>query len=129
MTYDFNAAVKHFAAKNAFTTGPHELLARIDAKANDFVLVDVRYPGDFRKSHIPGAITLPKGKWENAKGLSKDKVNILYCYNQNCHLAAEAASILVAQGFPVVELEGGFANWEANGSPLETSPARVAETA
>jgi len=86
----------------------------------------VRYPADFRKGHIPGAVNLPKGKWEKPAGLSKDKLNVLYCYNQQCHLASEAASILVAQGYPVAEMEGGFATWEANGSPLEVPAPKAA---
>lgn len=128
MTYDFNAAAKHFAAKNAFTTGPHELLGKIDAK-EPVTIVDVRFPTDYRKAHIPGAVNLPKGKWESAAGLSKDKLNVLCCYNPTCHLAAVAASILVAQGYRVAEMEGGFSTWEANGYALETSPTRVVEAA
>ena len=118
MTYDFAAAREHFAARNAFTTGPHELAGMLDRK-DDIVIVDVRFPSDFRKAHIPGAINIPKGKWQNARGLSKEKLNVLYCYNQQCHLASEAAAELLAQGYPVVEMEGGFAQWEANASPVE----------
>lgn len=126
MNYDFAAAKEHFAARNAFTTGPHELKGLIDAKA-DIVIVDVRFPSDFRKTHIPGAVSLPKGKWDKPAGLAKDKLNVLYCYNPQCHLASEAASALVAQGYPVVEMEGGFSTWEAFGSPVVTSaPAAAA---
>lgn len=125
MSYDFTAAAKHFGARNAFTTGPHELLGMIDAK-QDVVIVDVRFPTDFRKAHIPGAVNLPKGKWDKPAGLSKDKLNVLYCYNPTCHLAAEAAATLVAQGYPVVEMEGGFSTWEANGSPVEAAAAMPA---
>ena len=125
MKYDFAAAKDFFVQKAAATTGPHELQGMLDNKA-DIVVVDVRYPGDFRKSHIPGAINLPKGKWENAKGLSKDKLNVLYCYNQQCHLATEAALQLIEQGYPVVEMEGGFSTWEANGAPVAASSAAVA---
>ena len=117
MKYDFNAAREHFAAKLGFTTGPHELTGMIDRK-EDIVIVDLRFPSDFRKGHVPGAINLPKGKWQNAQGLSKDKLNVLYCYNQTCHMAAEAAVELVAQGYPVAEMEGGFATWEANANPI-----------
>jgi len=53
--------------------------------------------------------------------LSKDKLNVLYCYNPQCHLASEAASALVAQGYPVIEMEGGFSAWEAFGQPLEVA--------
>lgn len=120
MTYDIQAAQAYFKAKAGFTTGPHELTGIIDRK-KDVTIVDVRFPTDFRKSHVPGAVNLPKGKWQNVAGLAKDKVAILYCYNQTCHLAAEAAVELLAQGYRVVEMEGGFATWEANGYPLVTS--------
>lgn len=121
MNYDFKKAQEHFNARNAFTTGPHELLGMIDHKA-DIVIVDVRLPSDFRKGHVPGAVNLPKGRWEkgaDAAGLSKDKLNVLYCYNQQCHLASEAAELLVKQGYPVIEMEGGFATWEAFNQPVE----------
>ena len=125
MKYDFTAARDYFAAKLGFTTGPHEVSGMIDRK-EDIVIVDLRFPSDFRKGHIPGAINLPKGKWQNAQGLSKDKLNVLYCYNQTCHLAAEAAVELVAQGYPVAEMEGGFATWEANASPIAVPQAAAA---
>jgi rhodanese-related sulfurtransferase len=125
MSYDIARAREHFAAKQSFTTGPHELLGMIDRK-EDIVVVDVRFPTDYRKAHVPGAVNLPKGKWQNAAGLSKDKLNVLYCYNQTCHLAAEAAIELLAQGYRVVEMEGGFATWEANGQPVAASQAQAA---
>jgi rhodanese-related sulfurtransferase len=125
MSYDFAAARAYFTQKATATTGPHELLGRIDAK-EDVVIVDVRFPSDFRKARVPGAINLPKGKWQDAKGLSRDKLNVLYCYNQTCHMAAEAALELLALGYPVVEMEGGFATWEANGYRVEGAPAAAA---
>ncbi len=120
MNYDIENAKAFFTAKLGFTTGPHELTGIIDRK-EDVVIVDVRFPTDFRKGHIAGAVNLPKGKWHDPKGLSRDKLNILYCYNQTCHLAAEAAVELLAQGFRVVEMEGGFAAWEANSYPVAIS--------
>jgi rhodanese-related sulfurtransferase len=126
MNYDFAAATQHFAARNAFTTGPHELLGLIEAKA-PLQIVDVRYPPDFRAAHIPGAVNLPKNQWDHPAKLSKDKPVYLYCYNPQCHLAAEAAAKLVAQGFAVIEMEGGFSTWEAFGQPVVTSaPAAAA---
>jgi rhodanese-related sulfurtransferase len=125
MTYDFNAARAHFAAKLGFTTGPHEVTGMIDQK-RDIVIVDVRFPTDYRKAHIPGAVNLPKGKWHEAAGLSKDKLNVLYCYNQTCHMAAEAAVELIALGYPVAEMEGGFATWEANGYPVAAAASKAA---
>jgi rhodanese-related sulfurtransferase len=127
MQYDFSAATRHFAAKQGFTTGPHEVTGMIDRK-EAIVIVDVRLPSDFRKAHIPGAVNLPKGKWQEAGALSKDKLNVLYCYNQPCHMASEAAVALLAQGYPVIEMEGGFATWEAFGYPVEAAvPKAVAQ--
>jgi rhodanese-related sulfurtransferase len=49
----------------------------------------------------------------------KDGTTVVYCYNQTCRLAAEAALELAAHGFPVIEMEGGFAAWEGYGLPVE----------
>ena len=125
MNYDIAQARQHFAAKQSFTTGPHEVTGMIDRK-EDIVIVDVRLPSDFRKGHVPGAVNLPKGKWHEATGLSKDKLNVLYCYNQTCHMAAEAALELLALGYPVAEMEGGFGAWEAFGSPIEVPASKAA---
>jgi rhodanese-related sulfurtransferase len=107
-----------FAQKLAFTTGPFELEG-ILKRGEPVTVLDVRLPTDYAQGHIPGALNLPKGKWHTLKGLSRDRTTIIYCYNQTCHLAAEAAVELAAQGFPVVEMEGGFAAWEAYGLPVE----------
>jgi rhodanese-related sulfurtransferase len=125
MDYDIESAKKHFARRMAFTTGPHELIGRIDRK-DDIVVVDVRFPADYRKGHVPGAINLPKNRWPDARGLSKEKLNVLYCYDETCHMAAEAAVQLLAQGYPVVEMEGGFAAWEAKSNPIVASAPQAA---
>jgi rhodanese-related sulfurtransferase len=125
MTYDFTQAQAFFRSKVGFTTGPHELTGILD-RQEDVVVVDVRFPSDFRKAHVPGAVNLPKGKWHEAQGLSKEKLHILYCYNQTCHLAAEAAVELLARGYRVAEMEGGFATWEANGYPVQAAQPAAA---
>jgi rhodanese-related sulfurtransferase len=119
MSYDLERARAHFEAKVHFTTGTHEVLGMVDGNRADVVIVDVRLPRDYRAGHIPGAINLPKGRWENARGLSKDKLYVLYCYSQTCHLAAEAAVELLKQGYRVQEMEGGYATWTAAGYRIE----------
>ena len=118
MNYDFQAAQSHFTAKQGFTTGPHELTGMIDRK-EDIVIVDVRFPTDYRKGHIPGAINLPKGKWHETAGLSKDKLNVLYCYSHVCHLGAAAAVEFARHGYPVMEMDGGFLAWKKAELPIE----------
>lgn len=115
-------AKAYFEDKVSFTTGPVELERMIKAGDNHIVVVDVRYAEDFEKGHIPGAINLPHDLWNNPTGLSKDKVNILYCYTQQCHLAANAAVILAGMGYPVMEMDGGFAAWKDNELETERQP-------
>jgi rhodanese-related sulfurtransferase len=55
-------------------------------------------------------------------GLSRDKTNILYCYTQNCHLAANAAVAFAAKGFPVMETDGGFEAWKESDLDIEREP-------
>ncbi|HEY4542871.1 MAG TPA: rhodanese-like domain-containing protein [Noviherbaspirillum sp.] len=125
-TYDTNRANQYFRDKLAFTTGVHELEVMLSSPAPaPYQVVDVRYPTDFAASHVPKAVNLPRGKWDNPRGLSKETTLYLYCYNQTCHLAAEAAVALTALGYRVVEVEGGWAAWEANGYRVE-APALAA---
>jgi rhodanese-related sulfurtransferase len=122
-SYDLQKAKAYFEAKMSFTTGPHELHG---ADKSAITIVDVRFPSDFNQSHIPGAINLPKGKWNKTEGLNRDKLHVLYCYAQTCHLAAEAAVELANQGFRVVEMEGGFEAWLASKHEVESEREALA---
>ena len=108
---DAKTALNYFQQKLDCTTGPIELSHWLEEGAPVNV-VDVRAREDYEKGHIPGAISLSRDQWVSAKGLSKDKTNIIYCYSQTCHLAAAAAVEFARKGFPVVELEGGFNTWQ-----------------
>ena len=55
----------------------------------------------------------------SAKGLKKDKINVFYCYTQQCHLAATAALEFASRGFSVMEMEGGFEAWRDNELEVE----------
>lgn len=105
-------AKAYFEAKLAFTTGPVELDRWIKSAEDNLVVVDVRAADDFAKGHIPGAINVPKEQWDNPRGLSRDKTNVVYCYTQQCHLAANACTQFAGKGYPVMELEGGFETWK-----------------
>jgi len=102
----------YFEQKLAFTTGPVELDRWLKSHEDNLVVVDVREAADYEKGHIPGAINLPKEKWNSFHGLKKDKTNVVYCYTQQCHLAANACVCFAGNGYPVMELEGGFETWK-----------------
>ena len=111
-----------FEDKVPFTTGPVELDHMLKEHQNINV-IDVRAEEDYAKGHIPGAINLPKTRWNTAEGLSRDKTNVVYCYSQVCHLAAKAALEFASKGFPVMELEGGFDGWKEHDLEVEQPSA------
>jgi rhodanese-related sulfurtransferase len=113
-----------FEQKVAFTTGPQEVNHAIKDKEN-IVVVDVREAEDYAKGHLPGAINLPKENWDNPEGLQKNRTNIVYCYSQQCHLAAQACARFASQGYPVMEMEGGFGAWLENDLETEKGSSRV----
>lgn len=112
-------AKQYFAAKIECTTDPYTLAKNLKESA-DINVVDVREAGDYAKGHVPGAINLPAQKWQSLTGLRKDALNVLYCYNQQCHLAARAACEFAGKGFPVMELDGGFEAWKEHDLEIES---------
>ncbi|MFZ5802351.1 MAG: rhodanese-like domain-containing protein [Candidatus Omnitrophota bacterium] len=112
-------AAEFFESKCEFTTGPVEVSCMIQERHPDLSVIDVREHKDYAQGHIPGAINLPRDQWDRCEGLSKDKTQILYCYSQNCHLAAKGAEYFSRLGFPVMEMEGGFEAWQEKGLPVE----------
>jgi len=117
MINDPAKAKEFFEAKMAFTTGPVELERMM--KNKEVNIVDVRAAEDYAEGHIPGAVNLPKDQWRSLKGLRKDKTNVLYCYSQVCHLAATAAVQFAEQGYPIMELDGGWRWWKDDGFDVE----------
>ena len=111
-------AKEFFENKMAFTTGPVELERML--KEGSVNIVDVRAAEDYAKGHIPGAVSLPKERWSSLQGLRKDRTNVLYCYSLVSHLAATAAVQFAGQGFPVMELDGGWRWWKEDGFDIET---------
>ena len=120
-------AREFFLDKITFTTGPVELSHALE-EGTDIVVVDVRAEEDYREGHIPGAINLPQEKWDTYEGLSRDKLNVLYCYTNVCHLGATAAVQFAGEGFSVMEMDGGFEAWKENELDLEEESANRFKT-
>lgn len=111
---DLAKARDYFTNKVEFSTGPVEVNHMLEEKEH-VIIVDVRAEEDFAKGHVPGAINLPRAAWHEPEGLSKDSMNIIYCYSPACHLAAKAALEFACLGYPVMEMDGGFDAWTKSG--------------
>ena len=110
LRHDCEKARCFFSKILAYTLGPIELKNLLDE--NQVKVVDVRRSEDFEVAHIPSALSIPKEELaDNTAKLSKDEITVVYSYNQQCHLAAEACLILAEYGFPVMLLQGGFKTW------------------
>ena len=115
---EMTKAIDFFKAKLEYTTGPVEVERMIENNES-IRIVDVRYPADFSAGRVPGSVNLPPDKWGSFEGLDRDKTIIVYCYSHICHLAAKAALKLAEHGFAVMEMEGGFDEWQKHQLPVE----------
>lgn len=88
----------------------------------DVVLLDVRTADEFSEGHIPNALNIDvkqDGFIEQAKAiLPADKTIAVYC--RSGKRSATAAGKLAAEGFKVLNLEGGIMAWKDAGMPIDT---------
>jgi rhodanese-related sulfurtransferase len=80
----------------------------------DIIVVDVRETEDYERGHVPGALNVPPGRWQDFALLGEDALNIIYGYSGRCHLAARAARTFTGNGCQVIEMTGGFEAWKSN---------------
>src|SRR5437868_3330191 len=89
-TEDANA---FFLRKLSYETDPADVYTDMKNGAADFVLIDVRSPSAYARSHASGAINLPQGKInaETMAEFPKDKLLVVYCWGPGCNGATKAA--------------------------------------
>lgn len=110
LRHNMQEAQDYFTQKLAYTLGPVELKNFMEK--GGVKVIDIRLKADYDIGHIPGAISIPKEELDKRlQELSKDEINIVYCYNQQCHLGYSACLILAEYGYPTMLLEGGFKVW------------------
>lgn len=89
----------------------------LDRKLNhelDFILLDVRSPGEFMDGHLAGAVNIPMEELEvwaggSLDGISYDNPVIVYCGHGSKSLMA--ARILDRMGYLVMAAAGGLASY------------------
>ena len=87
-----------------------ELIDLLDAN-EDLNIIDVREDYEVEHGMIPGAINIPLGTIpEKVEELDKEKEYIMVC--KGGVRSANAAEYLEAQGFKVINLEGGMMSYD-----------------
>lgn len=92
-----------------------ELKQLLDSGADDFVLIDVRNPGEYEIAKIPGAVLVPLPDIESGNGVEKVK-ELLNGHRLIAHCkmggrSAKALGILKAAGIEGTNVKGGITAW------------------
>jgi rhodanese-related sulfurtransferase len=95
-------------------------LIKTNAGNRNFVILDIRTPGEYREGHIPNAVLLdfhsPAFR-DNLAALDKNRTYLVYCRSGN--RSGRAMSLFSELGFMrVLELRGGIKTWLASGRTL-----------
>jgi len=83
----------------------------------DFVIIDIRTPGEFKSGHIKGAVLLDyysKDFKKNMQALDKNKTYLIYCRSAN--RSARTLSLIKDMGFrSIYNMDQGLIGWGKNG--------------
>ena len=91
--------------------GMDEAMAMME-RESDYIILDVRTPGEFSEGHIPDALNLPNESIgvENIPMLpDKEQLIMVYCRSGN--RSKQAAEKLVKLGYTNVVEFGGIIDW------------------
>jgi phage shock protein E len=98
-----------------------ELLARLEKKDPELVVLDVRTPAEFAAGHVPGARNVSHDLLSSRVAELaelRDKQVVLYCRSGRRTLLAEET--LRRAGFTkLLHLQGDYLAWEAEHRPVE----------
>lgn len=83
----------------------------------DFVLLDVRSPAAYERSHVPGALNLPHKliTAERMASWPSETLFVVYCAGPHCNGADRAALRLAKLGRSVKLMLGGMTGWADEG--------------
>jgi rhodanese-related sulfurtransferase len=113
---------QYFHHKLSLETDPADVYADLENGFDGFILVDVRSPDAFARSHARGAINIPHAAMteQRLSVYPPNTVFIVYCWGPGCNGADKAAYRLSKLGRPVKIMIGGIEYWqEKEGYPVE----------
>ena len=110
---DTKRAYEFFNERLSYIVSPFELKDMIKERIDELNIIDLRSYEDYMDSHIPYAVHAPYESFEeHLKKFDKEKINIVYAYSFYCKMATRAAAMLTKEGYPTMELKGGFKIWQ-----------------
>jgi rhodanese-related sulfurtransferase len=92
---------------------------------DDTLFVDARSTADYQSGHIPDAISLPVGQFDEQiesflERYLPNQPIVTYCSGRTCEESHYLAQLLLDSGFSEVRVFiNGFSGWEAAGYPIE----------
>jgi rhodanese-related sulfurtransferase len=99
---------------------PAEVQIRV--RKGELVLLDVRPREEYDEAHLKGALSIPVDELERRlRELPRKKPIAAYCRGPYCVFAVDAVRLLRRRGFEAFPLEDGVLEWQAAGSPIESS--------
>ena len=127
--WETSAGVITAKAKNDAVSGKLEIEDVILAKqifdSGNVLFVDARTREDYDNGHIPGAISLPIGQFDEQIDPFLDQFDIeqpivAYCSGRTCEDSHNLAQLLIDFGYIDVRVFiDGYPGWEAEGFPVE----------
>ena len=101
------------------------VLAKYIFDKDEALFVDARSQNDYDNGHIPGAVSLPVGRFEERiesflNRYPAEQPIVTYCSGRTCEDSHNLAQFLSDVGFTNVRVFiDGFPGWEAEGYPIE----------
>ena len=113
-------AQAHFAARLSLETDCADVHDAFVSGQADFVLLDVRGPRAYARSHVPGALNLPHREItaERMSAWPDSTLFVVYCAGPHCNGADRGALRLAQLGCPVKLMLGGMPGWADEGFPF-----------
>lgn len=91
-------------------------------REDDVTVLDVRPVDEYRKGHIPGAVSMPIPQLKRRlREIPKGRQVIAYCRGPYCVFSLEAVTILRKNGYHARRTDDGLPDWRAAGFPVDAS--------
>ncbi|SEQ85309.1 Rhodanese-related sulfurtransferase [Amphritea atlantica] len=84
-----------------------------------FLIIDVRTAQEFKKSHIPGSISIPLHTLNKTQLQQLQNNKPVLCICRSAHRSKPATRKFLNSGFDAYELQGGMLAWWKLKLPLE----------